>query len=162
MKIKQLLCLLATMPLIFSSCKKDDDKDDIDKYVGIYETEIVGLLILPDADFFVPLKDNQNIGVQKLRGNQLMCMGGIFLDDVSVDKEGNFTLPTESGPPVLELADGVSISQMNVKITTTGTITSKNLYITQTWSGSGRLDIYGDKIDTEISTTIAYNGTKKK
>ena len=161
MKGKQFLCLLTIVSLIFSSCSKDNDNDYRDKYEGIYATDIIGLLILSYDDIFVPIKYNQNIVVNKHGVNQLLFVIGGEIITVIVDEEGNFTIPPESGPVELPLADDVLVTMDNMTIAASGTITSKTLHITETWSGDGILEIYGKKEPSEVSATIVYNGTKK-
>ena len=162
MKAKQLLCLLAIVPLAFSSCKKDD-KDYRDKFEGTYATDVVGSISLPDIGWYIPVDDKDDIVVNKLgQGfNQIMLIVGGGVITATVDEQGNFTIPTESGTHTeIDPETGMRLT-MNLTITKTGFITNKFLYIKETWSGNALLEGNGEKYPSPVSGTIAYNGTKK-
>ena len=162
MKIKQLLCLLAILPFIFSSCKKDE-KDYRDKFEGTYATDVVGSIRLPGIDLYIPVDDKDDIVVNKLgqQFNQIMLIVGGGVMTVTVDEQGNFTIPTESGTYTdIDPETGMRLT-MNLTVKKTGFITNKFLYIKETWSGDALLEGNGEKYPSSVSGTIAYNGTKK-
>ena len=162
MKLKQFLYLLAVVPFIFSSCKKDDDYRD--KFEGTYDTEKVGFeaFVVNDEVYSTPVKDNEVIIVNKLGANQLMLTIGKEFIIVTVNEQGNLTIPTESYslPTQIDPDTGDRIT-INFTITRTGNITSKTLYIKETLSGDALIEGNGQKILADITGTTAYNGTKK-
>jgi len=158
MKIKQLLYLLALAVFIFSSCKKDD-KDYRDKFEGIYETDVVGLITLIDA-MDLPVRYSESIAVNKIGNTQLMFTIGSGIMTATVNEQGDFTFPDESGYQTLTYYDGLRIT-MTFTVSIAGTITNKMLYMKETYSGNAIIEIDGEVIPTKLSGIIVYNGTKK-
>jgi len=163
-KIKQFLYLLALVSLIFSSCKKDDDKDYRDKFEGTYETDIIDFLNLIDdkgEKFLLWFFDaTEDIIVNKLGVNQLMLMfeGGRGYMTVTVDEQGDFSIPSESFKEE-NIDDGVKYT-LNLTVSGTGTITNKALYIKITYSGTILIEAGMDKIDSDVTGAVVYNGKK--
>jgi len=160
MKVKQFLCLLAIVPLIFSSCKKDD-KDYRDKFEGTYETDVVGSVNLVDIGLIIMSIDDQiDIDVSKFGTAQLMLIIGGRIEFITVDEQGNFSIPPESGK--IEDTDPETGDTLtgNLTITVTGTITNKTLYIKEAYSGDAVLEIAGVKIPSKITGTVIYYGKK--
>ena len=163
MKVKQFLCLLAFVSLIFSSCKKNEDKDFRDKFEGTYETDIIGLLSFVDVEITIPMVEagtKENIVVHKLGVNQLMILyeGGYMT--VTVDEQGDFSIPPEPYSQTLTFPDGLQIT-MNFTVSITGTITNKTLYIKETWSGDAVIEIGIEKTPSKLTGTLVFNGKKK-
>jgi hypothetical protein len=162
MKVKQFLCLFALVSFIFSSCKKDD-KDFRDKFEGTYESNIVDFLNLVDENgekFLVWFFDNtENVIVNKFGAKQLMF---IFERDhitVTVDEQGNFSIPSDSDKMEADTETGKIT--LNLTITGTGNITNKTLYIKETYSGYADIEFYsGEKIRLDLTGALVYNGKK--
>ena len=171
MKIKQFLYLLVLVSFIFSSCKKDDDKDYNDdkdyrdKFEGTYETDIVDFLNLIDdkgEKFLLWFLDaTEDVIVNKLGANQLMLLfeGGRGYMTVAVDEQGDFSIPSESFKEVDTDDYGVKYT-LNLTVSGTGTITNKTLYIKITYSGTILIEAGMDKIDSDVTGAVVYNGKK--
>jgi len=160
MKVKQFLCLLAIMSFIFSSCKKNDG-DYRDKFEGTYETDVVGSVNLVDVGWnILSIDDNIDIVVSKFGTVQLMLIIGGEIEFVTVDEQGNFSIPPESGK--IEDTDpdtGITLT-LNLTITVTGNITNKTLYIKEAYSGDALIELEGEKILSKLTGAIVYNGKK--
>ena len=164
-KIKQFLYLLVLVSFIFSSCKKDDDKDFRDKFEGTYETDIVGLLYFVDAGWVLPMEEpgaTENVIVNKLGVNQLMLMfegRGVYMT-VTVDEQGDFSIPPESFKEEDTDDDTGMKLTLYLTVSVTGTITNKTLYIKETYSGNVIIELGMEKIDSKVTGNRVYNGKK--
>ena len=160
MKVKQFLCL-AIVPFIFFSCGKEES-DYRDGYVGTYVTDIVGSILLVDAGVMLPMDiNNQNFVVRKSGKEQLIIAFAGENTIVTVDKEGNFIIPTETFSQTQTNPEtGVQVT-MNATSTGFGIITNKTLYMKETVSGSAVLEMNGEVDYSDVSGTIVYNGKKK-
>ena len=160
MKVKQLLALLIAVPFIFLSCEKD--KDYRDKYEGIYVTNVVGAVILADFGFSIPvMASNEDVVVEKFGSKQLRITVDVESTIVTVDEAGNFTIPAKTDTVTeVDPETGIWI-MMNMTSSSTGTITNKTLYMTETVTGSAVMGVDGETYNSVISGTVVYNGTKK-
>ena len=158
-KIKQFLYLLALVSLIFSSCKKDDDKDYRDKFEGTYETDVVGS-ITDNIFIFIPVNYKEDINVDKVGAVQLMLVIGGEIVLVNVDEHGDFSVPPESGQMVNTDPEIGMTQTINLTVTVTGTITNKTLYIKETYSGNVFTEIGGEKYNSILTGAVVYNGKK--
>jgi len=160
MKSKQFLCLLAIVPFIFFSCGKEES-DYRDGYEGTYATNVTGSINLIDANVLLPVDVDANIVVEKSGSGQLKLTLEGESRFVAVDKDGNITIPTESDSQTQENPETGARVTMNLTSSGFGSITSKTLYIKETFWGDATLEINGEVEYSNVSGSIVYNGKKK-
>ena len=160
MKVKQFLCLLAIVPFIFFSCGKEDS-DYRDGYEGTYATNITGSLTIVNTGVSFPIDAYDDIVVKKLGSKELKFTNAGESMIVTVDKEGNFTVPAESASQTQTDPETGAQVTMNLTGSGFGSITNKTLYIKETYWGSAVLEVNGEVDYSTVSGTIVYNGNKK-
>ncbi|MDR2887416.1 MAG: hypothetical protein LBV26_05365 [Bacteroidales bacterium] len=162
MKTKQLLILLAFMPL-FLSCKKDTDYRD--GFEGTYTTEVTGNIVLVDDDGYIfPLSivsDQITISVMTSSSRMLTLNIDGTIITPTVEENGVLSIPSESGKMSLEIDDaGTVFNTDNFTKSYTGTITDRMLQLKLTYSGTGTVTSKEGTYNSSVTGTIVYSGIK--
>ncbi len=160
MKLKN-LCLLAILPILFSSCEDDENNNKNNEEVnGVYTTNVVGSINLVDAGVSIPVDMNVNITVRESENNKLtLSIGGESMI-VSVDNEGNFTVPAESASQTQTDPETGATLTMNLTSSGFGTIKNNVLYMKETISGNAIIEMNGETNYSSVSGSVVYNGSK--
>ncbi len=161
MKFHQFLFLLALVPTVLLSCSKDDE-DYRDQYEGTYDCDITGSITLnTDPAIVETIQEHATIVVSKSSSKSLTLSYGGDNMVLSVDSDGNLSSAPASGTISDTDPETGATMKMNVTVIYTGVITSRTLYLKETYSGTVQMTLGSDVENTTMSGNIIYNGIKR-